>query len=256
MGLAGMAFALLGADVVLTDTTDPVLSLLKRNADANITPIALKLKDAAWAVGVAGHVSVAELDWANPEHYPPLNPPFDYVIAADCVYNELAVPHFLNAVLAMTGPRTSVAICNEFRSQSVHDVFMQEFSKHFTVKKVPMNKMAAEYQHPLIHIYLLKRKKEKSGGTGIQEEHDDGEVGDDLVTEGGRDSGCDGEAIARVDAAAVAWTGAGENEIEKKEHSEEELAGKLAGVNLNSSAAAAAAAAALEPMPPSSLYIS
>lgn len=175
MGLAGMAFALLGADVVLTDTTDPVMALLRRNAETNFTPAALKLKDAAWALGIAGTVTVQELDWANTDHYEALHPPFDYVIAADCVYNETAVPHFLNTVLAMVGHRTTVAICNEFRSQSVHDIFMAEFSRHFTVKKVPMSRMDPDYQHPLIHIYIMKRKKivqPSSGGSAREAEAD------------------------------------------------------------------------------------
>ena len=165
-----MAMALCGADVVLTDTTEPVLTLLRRNVDANCTPIALRLKDAAWAAEVAGTITVAELDWANEEHYARLNPPFDYVIAADCVYSETAVPHFLKAVLAMSGPRTLVAICNEFRSQTVHDLFIEEFMKHFTIRKVPMSKMHAEYSHPLIQIMLLKRLKREGGGGGGDKE--------------------------------------------------------------------------------------
>lgn len=168
MGLAGMAFALLGADVVLTDTTEPVLALLRRNVEQNMTPAALRLNDAAWAVDVAGSVTVEELDWSQPEHYskPALAPPFDFVLAADCVYSETAVPHFLNAVLAMCGRRTSVVVCNEFRSKMVHDVFITEFSKWFAMRKVPLNRMDPAYQHPLIQIYLMKRKRETGGGGG------------------------------------------------------------------------------------------
>ena len=41
MGLAGLALALLGADVVLTDVRE-VLPLLRRNTDANLSPAALR----------------------------------------------------------------------------------------------------------------------------------------------------------------------------------------------------------------------
>jgi len=146
MGLAGMAFALLGADVVLTDTTDPVMNLLRRNAEQNMTPASLRLKEASWALDIAGKVSVAELDWTQPAHFSRLAPPFDYVIATDCVYSETAVPHFLSAVLAMTGKRTSVVICNEFRSKTVHDTFMAAFSGCFAIRKVPLSRMDPEYQ--------------------------------------------------------------------------------------------------------------
>jgi hypothetical protein len=204
MGLAGMAFALLGADVALTDTTDAVMALLRRNVDTNMTTAALKLKDAEWAVGVTGKVSVAELDWANKSHYDALNPPFDYVIAADCVYSEIAVPHFLNAVQSMAGPKSCVVVCNEFRSQTVNDIFMAEFSKHFSIKKVPMNKMESEYQHPLIHIYIMKRLKKKGGvGVGGGSEEVEVDVEEDVELEGNRGTkGCQIDPDRQFEALA------------------------------------------------------
>jgi predicted nicotinamide N-methyase len=168
MGLAGMAFALLGAEVTLTDITDSVLTLLRRNVENNITPTALRLKDAAWAADCVGKVRVEELDWGRKEHYSSVSPPFDYVIAADCVYSEVAVPLFLATVLAMVGPLGVVIVCNEFRSQTVHDLFVESFSQHFSIRKVSMARMDKAYQHPLIHIYLMKRKKgEKASEQGL-----------------------------------------------------------------------------------------
>lgn len=41
MGLGGLAFALLGADVVLSDMA-PVLPLLRRNYENNLSPAALR----------------------------------------------------------------------------------------------------------------------------------------------------------------------------------------------------------------------
>ena len=55
----------------------------------------------------AGHVAVQELDWSNLEHYAPVNPPFDYVLAADCVYHEQIVEDFLRTVLAMTHSKST-----------------------------------------------------------------------------------------------------------------------------------------------------
>ena len=46
--------------------------------------------DAAWAAGVVGKVDVKELDWAQPQQYAAFQPPYDYILAADCVYSELA----------------------------------------------------------------------------------------------------------------------------------------------------------------------
>lgn len=44
---------------------------------------------ASWATCL-GKVSVAELDWTKPEQVAPLQPPFDYVLAADCIYHVSA----------------------------------------------------------------------------------------------------------------------------------------------------------------------
>ena len=88
MGLGGIAFSMLGAEVVLTDTND-VLPLLRRNCESNLG---------------CGIVTVAELgeekiphfnlnylishdsctsspDWFKPEQILSLKPPFDYLIA-------------------------------------------------------------------------------------------------------------------------------------------------------------------------------
>ncbi|KAL4448418.1 hypothetical protein ABPG75_005637 [Micractinium tetrahymenae] len=169
MGLAGMAMALLGCEVAFTDI-GAVLPLLKHNVEQNVSPAALKLKDAAWAASEVGSCRVASLDWADPSCYAAFQPPYDFILAADCVYSELAVPHLLATVLHMGGPRTQTIITNEFRSQAVHDVFMEQFGQHFTIRKVQAGKMDPNYQHPLIHIYLLKRRKQPLAGAGSEAE--------------------------------------------------------------------------------------
>ena len=64
------------------------------------------------AAQMAGHVTIQELDWSNEEHYQHVKPPFDYVLAADCVYHEQIVEDFLRTVLAMTHSKsTGQSIC-------------------------------------------------------------------------------------------------------------------------------------------------
>lgn len=46
------------------------------------------------------------------------------------------------------------------RLQAVHDVFMDQFGRHFAIRKVGPGKMDPAFQHPLIHVYLLKRRKQ------------------------------------------------------------------------------------------------
>lgn len=52
MGLAGLALALVGADVVLTDVAE-VLPLLRRNSEANLSPAALRGEPRGLGVGLS-----------------------------------------------------------------------------------------------------------------------------------------------------------------------------------------------------------
>jgi hypothetical protein len=53
-------------------------------------------------------VSVAELDWTQRQHYAALSPPpFDYVLAADCIYHETLLRHLYRVMLAITNERST-----------------------------------------------------------------------------------------------------------------------------------------------------
>lgn len=56
---------------------------------------------------MVGHVTVQELDWSTPDQYSAVSPPFDYVLAADCVYHEHIVEDFLRTVLAVTHTKST-----------------------------------------------------------------------------------------------------------------------------------------------------
>lgn len=157
-GLAGLALAALGAHVTLTDVQS-VLPLLRANAERTLSPAALAVAGPPWAAG-AGRVAVAELDWSNRDTYHPGGDerPYDVVVAADCIYSETAVGSFVDALLAHTGRKTTILVANELRSHSVAAAFDAAVAPHFTVKRVPRARMHAQYQHPSIHLLLLKRK--------------------------------------------------------------------------------------------------
>ncbi|GBF92173.1 hypothetical protein Rsub_05255 [Raphidocelis subcapitata] len=170
MGLGGLAFALLGADVVLTDML-PVLPLLRRNYENNLSPAALRAASGDGAhAEAAGRVAVAELDWSQPSHFTGggeggagvVSPPFDYILAADCVYHEHLLRHLYRALLALSDSRTTILVANERRSESVQAAFSDLFSHSFTMKRIPHSKMAEGYSHPAIQLTILKRKKEAS----------------------------------------------------------------------------------------------
>lgn len=105
-------------------------------------------------------MQVVELDWSVPAHYQALVPPhFDYVLAADCIYHEHLVRHLYRTMLTITNERTTIIIANERRSESVQSAFTELFSHSFTFKKVPLSKQDPDFSHPIIELYILKRKK-------------------------------------------------------------------------------------------------
>ncbi len=71
---------------------------------------------------MVGHVTVQELDWSNCNHYQLVRPPFDYVLAADCVYHEQIVEDFLRTVLAMIHQKSTGQAM--FLAGALHDAFL------------------------------------------------------------------------------------------------------------------------------------
>eukprot|EP00201_Polytomella_parva_P019245 CAMPEP_0175055554 /NCGR_PEP_ID=MMETSP0052_2-20121109/10152_1 /TAXON_ID=51329 ORGANISM="Polytomella parva, Strain SAG 63-3" /NCGR_SAMPLE_ID=MMETSP0052_2 /ASSEMBLY_ACC=CAM_ASM_000194 /LENGTH=216 /DNA_ID=CAMNT_0016320427 /DNA_START=333 /DNA_END=983 /DNA_ORIENTATION=+ len=179
-----MAFAMVGAEVILTDTAD-VLDKLRINCNNNLSPAAVRLAKAghrghgSWA-DFFGSIQVNELDWTRAEeHIAKLEfqPPVDFVLAADCIYREDLTEAFYDTVRRLTNEKSTVVVCNEFRSKTVHDRFMELFKATHNVKLMTKNKMDPEFWHPNIHIYVMKRKKNKQGDadSGGEEENDEEE---------------------------------------------------------------------------------
>lgn len=121
----------------------------------------------------AGSAATAALDWNDPAALEALNPPFDLVLAADCVYAEEAVVPFLfvtkRALLGRKrdGFKAQAVVVNEFRSHAVHDEFMARAKESFTVKRVPNSRLDPAFEHPLIHVYSLALKKDAEGAAKI-----------------------------------------------------------------------------------------
>jgi hypothetical protein len=57
--------------------------------------------------GNVGTITVAELDWADPRHLAGVKGPFDYVLAADCIYHENLVRDLYRVILELTTERST-----------------------------------------------------------------------------------------------------------------------------------------------------
>jgi len=156
MGLCGLALAAMGANVLSTDLA-PVLPLLEHNCSSNLRPSAVE--GLPWAKE-AGKVEVKELDWYNHLHTQEAlsHGPFDYLLAADCVYNEEHLPAFRDTCLALMTAKSLLVVINELRSESVHSRFLELMAEEFSHKKVPHSRMGS-VQHPNIDIFLFRKLK-------------------------------------------------------------------------------------------------
>lgn len=95
-GLPGMACALLGAShVLLTDIDGPVLGLLRTNVARNVSTAHVSINGSGLHSRLTRTPAVAELRWGVEPDIDgicaSLPADIDYVLAADCVYNEAAV---------------------------------------------------------------------------------------------------------------------------------------------------------------------
>ena len=160
MGLGGIAMCALGCDVVLTDRKE-VLGLLQNNVDKNVprrtpgnaVPSCLSADKEHF-----GHATVRPLHWGNQEELLALNPPFDYVLCTDCVYQEDLCRLLVDTIVGAITKKSKVYVVNEHRSQSVQDAFVKCVEERFHVRKVPHSKMDPVHQHPSIDIYVLQCK--------------------------------------------------------------------------------------------------
>ena len=57
--------------------------------------------------GNVGRISVQPLDWSAEEKLATVDPPYDYVLAADCVYHEHHVDDLLDTILRLTDAKST-----------------------------------------------------------------------------------------------------------------------------------------------------
>lgn len=113
-GLPGMACALLGAaQVVLTDVAGPVLSLLRKNVERNVSLAQISMNGSALSCTMKRAPDVLELRWGVAEDVASCVDrveAIDYILCADCVYDENAVGILLETIvrlLELRGKRTT-----------------------------------------------------------------------------------------------------------------------------------------------------
>lgn len=97
-GLAGLAAGALGAQEVTL--SDEVLFLAAHNLDANFSEKPELHK----------RFKLRELRWGNKEQIAAAGPPFDLILASDCLYDDGQLDVFRETLIGLSGPGTQILI--------------------------------------------------------------------------------------------------------------------------------------------------
>ncbi|KAG4098977.1 hypothetical protein H8356DRAFT_1669731 [Neocallimastix lanati (nom. inval.)] len=181
-GLTGILVTLLGANTILTDRKD-TLFILEDNVGSNVPNFsksqeAFKVNDNEnmntkeldnGMTAVIGQALVKELDWEQPvskDIYDPSTPnhiEFDYVLAADCVFNIEMLNPFINTLVNVCGPHTQAFVAMERRDADVINAFLSRVEERgFTWNRIPKSKLLkVDGVAGVVEVYKLRVKKIK-----------------------------------------------------------------------------------------------
>lgn len=96
-----------------------------------------------------------------------LTPPYDYVIACDCVYVERLVESLVWSMVQVSGRGTTLLVASEKREEVTYAKFRARLSEEFAVRLAPRRHMDKAYDHENSEVLLCKlRKTNITGGSG------------------------------------------------------------------------------------------
>ncbi|KAF6147541.1 hypothetical protein GIB67_037430 [Kingdonia uniflora] len=140
-----MGLHLLGlSNIILTDIA-PVMPALKRNLKRNKPVLGKTLK-------------TSQLYWNNSNQIKTLNPPFDFVIAADVVYIEESVGSLVGAMEELVADDGVVLLGYQVRAKEAHEKFWELCEKVFLIEKVPHEDLHVEYAFEEADVYVMRKK--------------------------------------------------------------------------------------------------
>jgi predicted nicotinamide N-methyase len=135
-GLGGIALARLGAAVTLTDMPSHIASqLLQKNVADNCG-------------GCAHTPSVQDFLWGEEPNPPfPVDAPFDYIVACDCVYQEAMVAPLAQSIVACSAPATVTYIAWQTRRHVDESVLCSTLGElGLEVESVPADEFPHQYR--------------------------------------------------------------------------------------------------------------
>lgn len=153
VGLVSAALAGAGATVTATDLPAN-LELLRSNLDA-----------AAKALGVDAP-AVAPLEWGDDTGAAALRPPFDVVVACDCMYKREAVSDLIASLESLSKPGTRLFVAHG-RNRFAEADFLELVVDAFSVEDVPEDALEPNFKASDVRVLELtprmSRKRPRHG---------------------------------------------------------------------------------------------
>ncbi|CAM9505229.1 unnamed protein product [Sphacelaria rigidula] len=125
-GLTSIYAAMRGADVTITDMD---IDKCLENVETNLGP-----------AGIADKVCVRRLVWASAEDLAMCEPPYDMVIAGDCLYEEACITPLLKTMWELAGPETDVLLCGVV-GHGILKSFLAQVDSYFTRETIDTSKI-------------------------------------------------------------------------------------------------------------------
>ncbi|KXN68370.1 hypothetical protein CONCODRAFT_72298 [Conidiobolus coronatus NRRL 28638] len=163
-GLAGLSAASTGVKTILTDLNH-IVPLLKQNISINKYGIeerwaGYNMNQQSTPLNYQDQIQVRELNWLDFDKDQFEEIKFDYILAADCIYEIELIPPFLQAVIQFSSFKTQIFVSLEPRDPRVIDAFVEESKKHgFSVVKIPRSKYPSPYNTLSAPCNMYKLKK-------------------------------------------------------------------------------------------------
>ncbi|KAI9497248.1 putative methyltransferase-domain-containing protein [Zychaea mexicana] len=173
-GLGGLTMAALGFDTVMTDlpsVVEHVLQVNKQRNERHIKDWWYQLLEQSTHDSTMTlqnpRVGVKSLDWlqysADPEKCTTVDPPYNYILAADCIYCTEVLPPLLQSCWNLASPTTTILVALEHRDDIVVNAFVEKAKEFgFDPRMVPSKQLRTEViGNEDIEIWKLKKKRSK-----------------------------------------------------------------------------------------------
>ena len=147
VGVVGISISVLGAQVTITDC-EWLVETMKENVDLNkqYAKYPVQVRELYWG---------RDLDqWRGTK--------WDYVIAADTIYQQELVPAQLKTLETVTDEHTEILYCFEEHNPESARKFWELVGDKFTWERLMIEDHHEEYRHPKITIVRMKKKGTKS----------------------------------------------------------------------------------------------